>query len=208
MGDMSKRGLTICTAGVLVALAGTPSAASAKSGECRVSGSKTLTASDTARVFVKRGRIYGCLYRTARPVLLDDDARHCDGPCSGVSRIVLSGRVVSWGRRVASTSAEAASVVRTDLRTRRSSTVWTSGPLNEETDSRIEALVGTQRGDIAWVASAFTQGSPLSHHLHVSVSGADTELDAANGLDPASVALSANRVYWIVDGQTRSQLLR
>jgi hypothetical protein len=111
---------------------------------------------------------------------------------------------------VASTSAEGASVVRTDLRTRRSTTVWTSGPLNETTDSTIEALLGGRTGDVVWVASSFTQGSEdaITHHLHLSVNGGDAELGASPGLDPASVALGANRVYWVADGQTRSQAIR
>jgi hypothetical protein len=122
----------------------------------------------------------------------------------------LAGRFVAWERRNTSRSAEATSVVRTDLRTRRSVTLWSSGPVNESINSRTEALAVARTGDVVWVSSFFatTSSQPVIYRLHVSVNGGETELDAGHGLDPSSLALANNRVYWVTDGQTRSHALR
>jgi hypothetical protein len=201
----------VTTAGGLVLLitVGTQAAASARL-ECATPVSRTLLATESARVFLKAGNVYGCLYRTNRPLLLNEDARKCNDACGGVRRISLAGRFVAWERVVTSRSVAATSVVRTDLRVRRSSTVWSSGGVDEGSDSQVKALASTRAGDIAWVSSFFASGTgqPVSYHLHVSVNGGDTELDASHGLDPASLAIGGNRVYWVTDGDTRSHALR
>jgi hypothetical protein len=195
------------SASVLTVLLASAGQASARS-ECSTPGSRTLAATDSARVFVKRRRVYGCLFSVGRPFLLDDDARVCRDACAGVRRLTISGRFVAWARHFSSRSAAATSVMRTDLRARRSVLLWTSGEITEGSDWRVDALASTRSGDVAWIASVFRLGVPVTYTVHASVGGDDRELASGMDIDPSSFAVGGRFVYWLAGQEVRSYALR
>jgi hypothetical protein len=181
--------------------------ASARS-ECSTSGSRTLAATDSSRVFTKRGRVYGCLFSVGRPFFLDQDVRACDDACSGVRRVSVSGRFVAWERRFGSRSATGAAVMRTDLRARRSALLWTSGEVDESNNWMVDALASTRSGDVAWIASRFHLGEAPAYTVRASVGGDDRELASGTDIDPSSLAVGGRFVYWMAGQETRSYALK
>jgi hypothetical protein len=86
--------------------------------------------------------------------------------------------------------------------------VWGDEGLDESRDTAVESLVSTRSGDIAWVVSAFQLLTPATYTIHLSVGGSDSELATGTGIDPRSLAIGGNHVYWVMDGQVQSRTLR
>jgi hypothetical protein len=191
----------------MVGGAASASAASSSSAAgCESRRSTTVEASDVARVFTKGARLYACLHKSGRNVLLGPGGRGCRDYC--VDNLALAGRFVAFDRRSSTRSAVATAVFVADLRTRRVRALWRSGTLDGQTYTRVQSIVASRAGTAAWIWSYSAPGSglPVTYEVRSSANGGMV-LDSGSEIDAASLAIAGARVYWIKAGAPATALI-
>ena len=177
---------------------------------CKRKRSKTVRQNSAARVFQKaagdRTRRYGCLKRRGKSIRLDE--AYDDGYVMSTSyrEVRLAGRFVAWEDVSTDVSCKAdcppgynpetTSIDVYDL-ARRRQVSYDGTVLNE-------SLVLTRRGSVAWLQRT----SPgIDVEVHIGEGSTRRLLDRGN-VDPDSLRLTGNTVFWTKDGAERSSPIR
>lgn len=202
----------LCAASLLAALPASAAAGTTKKKRCTAKQAKTVAKNRYARVFTTPGRkgdevqrLYGCLYRANRRVLLERATDDEYVSSTSFNAVKLNRNRVAWQYTAIDISCkadcppgytgESSALKVANLRTRRKRAV--DGTLGEGT-----ALVVTRTGAISWIQP----GSPVS----VRASDADGQrvLYAGDDIDGGSLSLSESTVAWRAGGQVMSAELR
>jgi hypothetical protein len=168
--------------------------ARAKSRACFPKGSYTYAATHRARLFsrdVPAGamandatRVYGCLFRTGRRVLLE---RVFEDESLKIQHVRFAGPFVAYAIEtclepgLCDMRAVAANLRDPGVR---------QHPTAPATDLEL-----SPRGNVAWISQS---GSDLRVHLDGAV------IDAARDIEPTSLAMSGSVLYWTRGGQPQS----
>jgi hypothetical protein len=207
MGLGSRRIMPGVLAVAALLMSSSPAAAGTSDDRCSRKGSRTIQATEAARVYLEKGRFFGCLNRTGKRVLLGADGRRCRDFCSGVTSVLLTGRFVAVVRITSSRSSIATSVALADLRTRRSRELWFSGSPEAQTYARVESLTANSAGTVAWISSAETPGAggqAKTFEVHLSTGGSDRVLESGTAIEPDSLALGGRHLFWFSNGQVQT----
>jgi hypothetical protein len=201
--------LLLLTTSVLLACAGPAQAAKPKPrpvpAPCAVRGSTTVALNPQARVYVRSQRgdadehlLIGCLLRSGQQVQLDSwTSCGCSRGDESAPQVWLRARIVAlnrWSCPPDPLLGGCAGAARTvSLRTGETLRRANSG-------TSLSALVQGPRGAFAYVSSG---GAVVKSDA----TGETVVLDAAAGIDPASLAVAGARVYWLRAGAPQSALL-
>ena len=214
---------------VLAVLASVPASPADARQRCAASGSKTLEATERARVFRWQAtspdsyEVYGCLYRRNRRLKLDFNQTEDDpyGPYVEIRLITLAGRHVAWVNDWSERPGRRTTVNVVDLRSGRKMHSWTGGgeqfgyyTPGWETDHRhvysTTDLVVKPSGAVAWIAWTRV-GEPYRDYEYTiyksDATGEGILLDSGVNLDKDSLALSGSTIYWTKDGRAHSATL-
>lgn len=219
---MSKRTLAIVLTGVTAAC--WPAGAQGRpSGTCATRGA-TVAATAKARVF-RQGRspkgdagtklYYGCLLGSHRIVRLNRSGGFGLGAVL-TRTLALAGRYVAFDSAVPTGAADDSDVVVLDLRTGKTARWAPVGAPDGQAaeDPRVQRLVLTARGTVAWIVDDCVHATPAEcrlplqteHVLAISDGpvaanrfGAPRALARSAAISPGSLALSASSatVYWM-----------
>lgn len=213
------------TAVVIVAAACVAGAAqiteSAERGGCLPAGARTVVATRGAVVYERHSRrarpprsgyggvYYGCLRRRGRPVRLGVHDECYDNTAVDESLLRLAGRFAAFAYATCGLAEGGDGVHVYDLATGKLAAT------SFRNFSVVVSLVLTQRGVAAWIMKPLVTSPPAQEINTTEVrrttsNGTDRLLDAGNGIDPTSIALSASRlprVYWLNGGTPRSETL-
>jgi hypothetical protein len=180
----------------VLALPAPPAAAAER---CAKPGTRTIAEDDVARVYARRGVLYGCLRSTGRHRAVARNFRSDAVFVERWSDVVLRGRWVAFTVRTRDTTCKAdcppdhepvARVLRvTDLRTGETGYA--------EYDGKLEGVVLTPTGGAAYVLDGALWASD--------VRGAH-ELDPGP-VEPESVRASSSLVVWTNEGRQRAALV-
>jgi hypothetical protein len=198
---------------LIAAMAGTwPTADSvAQETRCDIRAATTVAANSEARVVRKRGVLYGCAYRSGKPVQLGaDNTRGCDEStgCEGIIHVALAGRFVSYAFLASSRDSAQTSLHLVDLRLRRRSTKWTSPPPARQGDfTGISDLAVTRQGHVAWITiSTSPAEAGVSAEVHIDRGQGDVVADSGRDtIDAQSLASNDKGVFfWLHGDQARA----
>lgn len=215
---MSPRALTptlIALAGVLATV---PGAHAAASRPCAMKGSKTLAASEHARVYrtphdADGDRdVVGCLYRTGRRRILGSGGSEFNPIAAEtyVGRVRLAGRFVAFSDHITGRWGQGFTIEVVDLRSGKRRTAWGIPPRRDSGQSAdVESIVLRKNGSAAWMY-VFRASPEATLERFVAKLDGDGQARLAEGADiePGSLALANATVYWTQAGQPRSAPLR
>jgi hypothetical protein len=201
----------IIVAVAALALAGvSPQAQPAKRPPCSHKGSRTILASEQARIYeVTRNQaaltwLRGCLYRTNRRVLL---ARSdLDGVSEQIESLRLTGRFAAFGATGSAKADTLGSAVRVvDLR--RGRRRYAAPP--QRSPFRTFDLELKRNGSVAWIAGPHPGYAARPFQVFkTDASGRQVMLASGEDIEPHSLALSGSHLYWTQGGAPFSALLR
>lgn len=191
---------------LLTALA--PAAQAGRAPSCEIRGATTLAATPDALILRKRGTLYGCAYRSGRPVRLGRDSTgECGPSCNGIIRYELAGRFVAYGTRSNSRDTSTGAVVLGDLRSRKLTIKWRTPPSSVPGSfSGVASVDVTRSGDTAWITTATTPSEAgEANEVHIDRGQGDTLLDSGRStIDTESLTFGRNRaLYWLTGDQPR-----
>lgn len=181
--------------------------AAAKKKRCALKGTTTVRKNRFARVFERsfRGgttRLYGCLYRKNRRVLLDESTGDTSAG-EGYDAVKLNGRFVAWQHTTYDDSCRFECTSGSGDVT----TLWVEGLANRRQrqfdgglDSE-QALVVTRKGAIAWVQGGRVWGAD-------STAREDRILYDGTDAEPDSLRLRGSTVSWLAGDRRMSEVLR
>lgn len=168
---------------------------------CRADDSSTLLASARARVYRRRERLYGCLFRSRERRVLG--VRH------NLGLMKTAGRFVAFSYRTCSSGGGCNSdVYLSDLSepARMYHRRHVFGP-SDVTDLVLRAT-GTVAVIADFAATVFDPpGTPPRREIWKVRNGQRTQLDSGIGIASGSLALRNATLYWTKDGQPRSAQL-
>jgi len=164
---------------------------------CSPKGSKTVAKNGVARVFVSanRGRLYGCVGRVGRPLLLaKQEADSGDYTSESFDHVELAGRYAAWRSTHTDVSCKAdcppgynatsVYVNAADLKRRRTRAIATA----------VTSLAVSRRGAVAW-----TRPSGGGFELRLSVRRSEDRLVDSGGID--TVGFHDSILAWKNAGQ-------
>lgn len=212
-------GLVLVVAAAFLFL--TPASGAQRRPACSSAGSKTVKATERARVFSKRGRLgsyrvtrlYGCLYgRNARFRLsiLGEPGIFV----TSVPHIRLVGNFVGYAEEYEGPAGGRYGQIRVrSLRTGVESFTETGAPPDSEditTTRNITDLELRATGAAAWIVEVplATGAEQSTFQVHMRGAGGRTMLDAGPDVVPDSLALSGSTLYWTRGGLPRSARLQ
>jgi hypothetical protein len=179
---------------------------------CSHKGSRTVLATDQARIYRQTGRtesgdleylLRGCLYRTNRRVLLAEGSG--DGLFEQVESLRLAGRFAAFGVTGSIKALTLGSAVRVvDLRRRKR-----RDAAPRQNPFKTFDLELKRNGSVAWIAGprpGFAATGPFQV-FKTDASGRQLLLASGDDIDPRSLALSGSHVYWTQGGAPFSALL-
>lgn len=200
-----------------LALGAHKAARSSRSSSCQGVAPHVIAADAVAQVFAARVReereVFGCTYGHRRYRL--GDVPECEsvggaGGCGGVANFALSGTLVAFGESFAGGGARAEwLIVVRDLRSgktlRRVPTGTPPAGFRQIGAGVASDVVVKSDGAVAWLTSA----APFPKmEVHVSGRGGTRLLASGNEIQPNSLALAGNTLYWTEGGVPRSALLQ
>jgi hypothetical protein len=199
---------------VVISLAPLASVEARGLSRCASAGSKTIVASEAARVYRKGTTVYGCLYSVGRKFRLGT-AEDLLTDVAYVSPIRLAGRFVAYSQGQSGRDGYSADLSVRDLRTGRIVRDWQGGGpggrFGTEESYGVSDVVLKRNGSVAWLNDRSRLGD-RSHMFYLYKSDADGDLvllDSGPGIEPGSLALSSgSRVYWTHNGVPHSATLR
>jgi len=211
----------------LLALVAQPASGATKRAPCAAKKSKTLAATERARVFRWRVEspesyyVYGCNYRRNQRWQLDynqtGDGPY--GPFAAVRLITLAGRYAAWANDYSDRVGNKTTVSVVDLTTGATRRSWVGGAeglnyYNLDWDathrhvySTTDLVVKRRGGAAAWIALTRVEepGGGLGHTVFKSdATGHGVALDSGGSIDRDSLALAGSTVYWTSGGEARS----
>jgi hypothetical protein len=176
---------------------------------CERQGTHTIAADRKARVFSRRGIVYGCALRTGKQYRLGQLAS-----CIGSDRagpLALAGELVGYGSERCGIDTGISQVIVRNLadgKQQRAEAALT-GALGPESYVSVGSLVLNADGAVAWIA---TGGSILArsrtHEVHRADATGRAVLDLGTPIDPSSLRLHGLRLTWKRGHATRSAELR
>jgi hypothetical protein len=176
---------------------------------CEQQGAHTIAADRKARVFSKRGIVYGCALRTGKQYRLGQLTS-----CIGSDRaapLALADELVGYGSERCGIDTGTSQVIVRNLaggKQLRAEAALT-GRLGPEAYVSVDSLVLKADGAVAWIA---TGGSIVARGRTREVHRADATgravLDSGTPIDPSSLRLHGLRLTWKRGRDTRSAELR
>jgi hypothetical protein len=143
-------------------------------------------------------RIRGCAY--GHRSYLVGTIPNCPGagPCGGPKREVLAGPLVAYEEASGGETERFYRVFVRNLRTGhlvREVPTGTPTPPNDATVGvgPTTSIVLKRNGAVAWIAEA---GFPTTYQVHAVDNNGSRVLASASDIDPSSLALAANTIYW------------
>ncbi len=161
-------------------------------------GATILTRTQDGVVFKKRGSLYGCLESVGSPHPLPNEGGGWDE--RGASAPRLSGRYVAYATFGSAIGDEFDRIYVYDLRLAKIK-------LHIGSNGDITAIAVKRNGSVGWIESPAVQSLP-EREVHKAADGenqGNVLLARGTGIDPASLALSADRtsLTWIGGGAQR-----
>jgi hypothetical protein len=178
---------------------------------CEQQGSHTIAADRKARVFSKRGIVYGCALRTGKQYPLGQLTS-----CIGADRagpLALAGELVGYGSERCGIDTGSSQVIVRNLadgKQLRAEAALT-GPLGPESYVSVDSLVVRADGAVAWIAtggSIVARGRGRTREVHRADATGRAVLDSGTPVDPSSLLLHGLRLTWKRGHATRSAELR
>ena len=213
-----KRLSILTIVGVALPLAGatTPAAAGSSPSRCASAGSKTVAVTTQARVYSKRGVIYGCAYRSGKALRLGRDvSRRCPAleGCQGLTRVAVSGRRVAYDSFASDRDGARTAIIVVDLLRRRPAVRWVSPEPTPQQPVRtkVSDLAVTGTGRLAWIATSTNRGGEPGtlSEVYLDRGTGETVVDSGPAIEAGSLAVASNlRVFWINAGQPKTATLR
>jgi hypothetical protein len=211
---MGPRALTPALLAVAGVLATAPGANAAASRPCAMKGSKTIAASEHARVFRTRPNadgatdVMGCLYRVGRRHYLGDGGTGILDE-TWVGHFRLAGRFVAFSDEIGGRYGAGFNIVVVDLRTGKRRTAYSVPPRRDSGQTAsVESIVLRKNGSAAWMY-LFGASPDDTPERFVAKLDSDGEVRLAHGVDieSGSLALARRTVYWTQAGEPRSAQL-
>jgi hypothetical protein len=177
-----------------------------KAPACSSKGSKTIIASESARVFRKKKatgvRVYGCLFRANKKFQLGSFSECFDDDQVGDLR--LAGRYVGYDTTSCGLVVGKSVVIVRNLATGSVTHVAVAARLVSpgEIDTSVSDLVLRRSGSVAWIGSAddTDNAAPRTYQVR-RFTGSQVLLDSGTAIAPGSLAASAGGIYWTKGGQ-------
>jgi hypothetical protein len=176
---------------------------------CEATGSKTLAANQSVRVFALHETVYGCSKRSDKRYRLGRSK-----VCVGSERagpVVVAGDDAAYAlERCGVDTGFSEVIVRrfSDGKTLRSAAAIT-GRLGVESYSAVDSLVLKPDGAVAWIAtgsSIVSHGAP-QREVHKVDRAGPSLLDSGSSVRPSSLRLRGSTVTWKHGGAVRSTTL-
>jgi hypothetical protein len=186
-----------------------PTASAPRAAACEATGSTTLAANKSVRVFALHETVYGCSRRSDKRYRLGRST-----VCVGSERagpVVVAGDEAAYAlERCGVDTGFSAVIVRrfSDGKTLRSDPAIT-GKLGVESYSAVDSLVLKPDGAVAWIAtgsSIIRNGAPR-REVHKDDRTGQALLDSGMSVGPRSLRLRGSRATWKHGGAVRSTTL-
>jgi hypothetical protein len=144
----------------------------------------------------KNTRIHGCAYGH-RSYLLGT-VPNCIRPCGGPEQEILGGPLVAYGEASGDETERFYRVIVRNLRTghviREVPTGTPVPPSNAVVGAGpVTSIVLKSDGAVAWVLET---GSPTTYQVHAVDKNGSRILASSGDIDPSSLALAGNTIYW------------
>jgi Ca2+-binding RTX toxin-like protein len=179
-----------------------PAGARARPGGCEphTSGATILTHTQDGVVFKKRGSLYGCLESVGSSHRLPSEGGGFDE--SGAFRPPMSGRYVAYATFGSAIGDEFDRIYVYDLR-------LAEIRLRINSNRKITAIAVKRNGSVGWIENSAVQSPSAVWEVHKAAAGekqGNVLLARGLGIDPASLALSAERtsLMWTDGGARRN----
>ena len=181
-------------------------------GTCSPTGSRTLLATSSARVYTLPGRtdrgtrrVFACLLSTRRPVALGVDP---DSDPSGIYHLRLAGRYVGFSFLDCGASCSS-SVLVYDLKSGRKRVSVTGVPPAQAPDEdRVADLELSGQGAVAWIGEAAEEGERDFRAVYAIDARGRRTLDSGTDIAGDSLGIAGATVYWFKGSSPASARLR
>jgi len=160
---------------------------------------------------------YGCVHGHKHAYALGAYNPEClsgaFGGCASVEQLVLAGPIVAYGEAFGDEHESSYRVFVRDLRTGRILHNVPTGTPNTPSRSMVgvgpaTVIVVKNDGAVAWIAQSRPRTEPpAEYEVHALDSTGSRVLAAGPGVDPSSLALAGNTLYWTEGGKPASTVL-
>jgi hypothetical protein len=217
----SMKRIAIPTTSVLALLLAVTSISAARSthktpAKCPPAHAHVLIADEQAQVYDEPfEEIYGCIHGSRHPQALGSIPKFSSQGGGGIELLRLTGTVVAY-TEISKQEGEGGSarflIIVRNLRTSKVLYKVPTGPSNKtepnpDTGSgSARAIVVKSNGSVAWIAENYEKSSPSVNYyeLHIIDRSGSQTIATGTEINPTSLALTGNTLYWTQSGKPMS----